>query len=173
MSSLAKTCGMTPGALYWHFPSKVEILFAVLEQLVREGFEELTAAVVSQEPERRLIEYVEAFVKQQMNEAGSRNFGYSALVTSLPHPLQQNMWKLGRPYMELLREILREGQTSGVFQFPDLVVTSFAIGTACEYVFTWYRPDQPMAEEVVCKIYADLVLKMVARTPHEGPRARR
>lgn len=163
VTSIAKASGMTAAAMYWHFPSKVDLLFAVLERLVRDGYDDLAAAVGTGDPVSRLTEYVEAFVGQQMEEAGTRNFGYSSLVASLPSSLQAEMWKLGKPYMDLLREILEQGRESGDFEYSDPVVVAFAIGTMCEYVFTWFRADGPVRENVVAKQYADLVLRMVTK----------
>src|SRR6476469_9261418 len=33
MAELARTIGMTPGALYWHFPTKEDLLLAAIDAL--------------------------------------------------------------------------------------------------------------------------------------------
>ena len=44
MAQLARAIGMTPGALYWHFDSKEDLLIAVLEDLERRMLVELDRA---------------------------------------------------------------------------------------------------------------------------------
>ncbi|MPY56381.1 TetR/AcrR family transcriptional regulator [Streptomyces spongiae] len=165
VSSIAKSTGMTAAALYWHFPSKIDILFAVLERDVREGYAEVEKAVRSQEPRQRLREYVDAFVRQQIREAETRNFSYSTLISSLPQELRQEMLKLGAPYIDLLRGILTSGREAGVFEFADVRVTAFAISTMCEYVFTWFRANRSLSQDAVCALYTDLAVRMVSTPP--------
>ena len=43
MSELAKAIRMTPGALYWHFPTKEDLLLAAIEELNRRYVDEFDA----------------------------------------------------------------------------------------------------------------------------------
>jgi len=167
VSSIAQAAGVTAAAVYYHYPSKMDVLLAVLESEVGQGFRQIESSVTATDPPGRLAQYVEAFIEQQMVEADSRNFGYSSLVASLPTSHQQAAWRLGRPYMDLLRTILAQGRESGDFDFDDLAVTAFAISTVCEYVFTWYSSEGPRRADVVKKQYSELVLRMVQR-PSDG-----
>jgi AcrR family transcriptional regulator len=45
MSELAKAIRMTPGALYWHFPTKEDLLLASIEELHRRYYEEFKDVV--------------------------------------------------------------------------------------------------------------------------------
>ena len=42
MAELARTIGMTPGALYWHFPTKEDLLLAAIEELHQRFLTEFT-----------------------------------------------------------------------------------------------------------------------------------
>src|SRR3954464_3846741 len=62
MAELARTIGMTPGALYWHFPTKEDLLLAAIEELHQrfvKSFEPLLLEMVKAPAAKQL----EAFCK--------------------------------------------------------------------------------------------------------------
>ncbi|MEU1517538.1 TetR/AcrR family transcriptional regulator [Streptomyces sp. NPDC005811] len=165
VSRIAKAADMTPANMYWHFPSKQEVLAEVLSSMYRRSYEELASAVPAGGAVERLSAYVRAYVRIQLTEVGEhRNFGYASLASALPPEGQDEVNRVGRPYLELLREILRQGVAEGEFEIDDLKVTSYAISTTCEYVFTWCRADGPLPFDEVGENYVRLILRMVRRT---------
>lgn len=66
-----------------------------------------------------------------------------------------------RRHLNFLRDILNDGTRLGVLTIADSRVTAFAIITMCEYVQSWYAPEDELSPEDVGKHYSDLVLSMV------------
>ncbi|WP_375001438.1 TetR/AcrR family transcriptional regulator [Aeromicrobium sp. CTD01-1L150] len=162
VSRIAAAAGMTPANIYWHFPSKHDLLAEALHSLYSVAFEGLAAAAQNGTAEERLVNYARAYVRMQLTELDANcNFGYASLASSLSSEKQRELLRAGRPYLDLLREILEQGRTEQVFQIKEPTVTAFAISTMCEYIFTWYRADGPLTEDEVGDQYAELVLRMV------------
>jgi len=165
VTRIARAAQMTPAAMYWHFSSKQDVLAEVLRSLYRRSYVEVSAAVPEGTAVERLDAYVRAYVQVQLTELGDHcNFGYASLASSLPPEGQDELNKIGRPYLVLLREILAQGVDENVFVVDDVKVTSFAISTMCEYVFTWFRDHGPVTAEQVKDTYVQLAPRMAGST---------
>jgi hypothetical protein len=58
----------------------------------------------------RLGDNVRAYIRIQLEDLGERrNHSYATLASSLSDEDQRDLGRLSRPYIELLREILRQG----------------------------------------------------------------
>lgn len=164
VTRIAKEAGMTPANIYWHFPSKLHLLNEVLHNLYRSSYADLAAAVGDGPAVERLTQYVKAYVAIQLVSTDAQsNFGYSSLASALSAEDQRALNATGRPYIELLRDILRKGRDEGVFAFEDVTVTSYAISTMCEYVFTWFRRDGRLSAQHIGEHYSRLALQMVLK----------
>ncbi|KAA1427810.1 TetR/AcrR family transcriptional regulator [Nocardioides antri] len=163
VNRIARAAGMTPAAIYWHFPSKQDVLAAMLTQMYERSYAELKGSVRPDAPAvERLGDYVRAYVRIQLESVGERrNHSYSALASSLTDESQRELGRLSRPYIGLMREILRQGIDEGDFDIDDVSVTSYAISTMCEYVFTWFRRGGRLSIEQAADKHLELVLRMV------------
>lgn len=166
VNRIAKTARMTPAAIYWHFPSKQDLLAEVLKGMYERSFAKLDAAVRGDgTATERLGDYVHAYIRIQLEEVGERrNHSYATLASSLTAEDQRALGLLSRPYIELLREILRQGIDEGVFEIDDVSVTSYAISTMCEYVFTWFRTGGRLTIDEAGARHLEFVLRMVNAT---------
>lgn len=162
VTRIAKAAHMAPANMYWHFPSKQDLLAEVLGTMYRRAFEELAESMPEGDAITRLSHYVRVYVRMQLTElSGHCNFGYASLAAALPTDEQKKLSRIGRPFIELFREILHQGIDDGVFVVDDVKVTAFAISSTCEYVFTWFRSSGPSPIEHVEDQYVLLILRMV------------
>lgn len=162
VSKIATAAGMTPGNLYWHFPSKLDLLAEALQTLYQDAFEIIAKAVGDGTAEERLTSYVRAYVTVQLTELDENcNFGYASLASALGSEQRRELLRAGRPYLDLLHGILEQGRSEKVFAIDEVTVTAFAISTMVEYVFTWYRAEGPLSVDEVGDFYAQLALRMV------------
>lgn len=164
ISRIARAAEMTPANIYWHFPSKLDLLAQVLLSLYQTSYVELAGSVGDGSASERLSNYVKAYVRIQLTELDENcNFGYASLASALEPDARHELVMSGRPYLELLRQILRQGIDEGEFEVSDMTVTSYAISSMCEYVFTWFRAGGRLTDEAVQDHYAVLALSMVRR----------
>ena len=171
MRTIARHVGLTPGALYQHFPSKEAILFAYLEDRI----DQVTVAVgravaAARSPRERLLAYVRTQVLDSLRLSGVRDgvaiFGLAHLFSRLGPRQRQTIGERMRRHVTTLRDILAEGVESGHFRAGlDLTPTAYAILTMCDVVTVWFRPDGRLAPEAVAGLYADLALRMAAADP--------
>src|SRR5690349_24348846 len=79
VNRIARAAGMTPAAIYWHFPSKHDVLAAMLTQLYERSYAQLKKAVrTAGTATERLGDYVRAYIRIQLEGVGERrNHSYS------------------------------------------------------------------------------------------------
>lgn len=159
VSRIAAAAQMTPANIYWHFPSKIDLLAEALHTLYVEAYGVLAQAAREGTAEERLANYARAYVRVQLAELDF-NFGYATLASSLTAEKRHKVLASSRPYLDLLRDILEQGRNEGAFATEEVTVTAFAISTMCEYVFTWYRPGGHLSVAEVGDWYAQLALRM-------------
>jgi AcrR family transcriptional regulator len=163
VNRIARAARMTPAAIYWHFPSKQALLAEMLKGMYERSFAELQAAVRPEgKATERLGDYVRAYIRIQLQDVGERrNHSYATLASSLSDEEQRELGRLSRPYIELLREILRQGVDEGVFEVDDVSTMSYAISAMCEYVFTWFRTGGRLSIDQAGDRHLEYVLRMV------------
>ncbi len=183
MRDIAKEVGISGPALYWHFRSKEDIFFSFLDSVLREFVKSVEATVTGRSPDQRMRQFVEAHVRAQLEQldrtgAYAKLYGNAQLRNSLPADRNSELEELERAYLEMCKDILREGSKLGQFEFRELTPTAFAIINLCEYVITWFRSGGRLGVEEISEIYADLVLRMLrpgadqSRAPSPASRAR-
>ena len=168
LAEIAKAVGIKTPALYYHFKSKNEILYAYL---VRSGEHILTAVQQSvtaagADPEKRLCAYVKSYIRTQLEMIDTMpsvntviySSTLSKALTRSQHKWVQD-WE--RRIVELIRNILEDGQKEGVFQFHNLAPTAFFIMGSIDFVVNWYRTDGSLTIDDLATEYANLALATV------------
>ena len=166
MKMIAAGLGITPAALYWHFPSKAAILSAFIHTEGESFITEVETASVGGLPSERLGQFVREHVKQSIArvELGpfGANYGIQQLAKFLPAAEQAEIKLWMRRHTHSLASILRAGIEEGGFRPVDITATSNAILTMCGYLTSWYKPGGRLSPEEVAAQHAELALAMVA-----------
>jgi AcrR family transcriptional regulator len=166
VKAITKEVGITPPALYWHFENKQALFLASMEYLLDSFIDSVEGSLTETQPTRLLRQLVEAHVRwklEQLEFAGAYTsaIGGRDIIHSLPVKHRQSLVAKQRRYLGRLRGILEHGIENGEFTVPDPRVTTFAIITLCEYVYSWYDPAGELSPADVADRYADLALGMV------------
>jgi AcrR family transcriptional regulator len=162
MSRVAKSAGLTTPALYWHFGSKEELYLTVVKRGYIQFLDELLARTIGDSSEERLQRYVRAFVEMQLRDpAISMKYGYQQLRDALPEERRAELDAVEAAWVNHLKEILLQGRADGAFSFGDLELTTSAIITLCEYVFTWFKQDGRLSAQEVANIYVEFARRAV------------
>ncbi len=175
LAEIAKAVGIKTPALYYHFTSKNEILYAYLTRAadnILVSVQGAVGAVVAAggDPGERLRAYVKSYIQIQLDMINTMpmlntmvfNASVSKALTK-----SQARWVLGweRKMVDLIRDILEEGREQGVFHYRNLAPTAFFVMGSIDFVINWYRPDGSLSVDDLATEYADLVMAAVESQP--------
>ncbi len=164
---LGERLGVTAPALYYHFPSKEDILFAYLEAGLTSVLERTEEAITAERATDRLRQLVRTYVLFDLGELpGSRDYaagvyGYFQLVEALPSEQRRHLDKLQHAYLDLIRSIVRDGIDHDEFDPIDVTAAAFAISGMVMDMFYWFRIGRRLSAEAVADLYAELAVRML------------
>jgi AcrR family transcriptional regulator len=143
MADIAAEVNLTAGSLYHHFPSKEELLAAVLDT----GLNQITGvvrAVVGGDgsPADKLRGIVHAHIRSEIENA---NIAAAVIFESralLAVPEIRDQYVQQRDTLEgLYRHVIDEGIAAGVFRAVDVGIFVKTLFGALNWVSMWYRAD--------------------------------
>ena len=157
---IAQRAGMSPAAVYMHYPSKQALLFEISRTghtAVLRDVQHAVEGVLS--PRERLWRFMRVFVGWHAHNHTVARINQYELV-SLGDEQFREIRKLRDQFSQALTTELRDGLDSGDFVIADLDVTSLALLSLGIDVARWYtgrgkRPDE------LGRAYADLAMKLV------------
>jgi AcrR family transcriptional regulator len=143
MADIAAEVNLTAGSLYHHFPSKEELLAAVLDT----GLNQITGvvrAVVNGDgsPADKLRGIVHTHIRSEIENA---NIAAAVIFESralLAVPEIRGQYVQQRDTLEgLYRRVIDEGIAAGVFRAVDVGIFVKTLFGALNWVSVWYRAD--------------------------------
>jgi AcrR family transcriptional regulator len=158
---IATAAGMSPAALYVHFPAKSAVLFAIS----RSGHERTLALVRTittehDDPVAAMRALVEQFVAWHAKRHVIARVVQHELA-ALPPDDYQVVVELRRTTEGLVRDLITRGVEAGAFTVPDVRTAARAVLSLGIDVARWYSPTSKPSPEVLGKQYAELVLSML------------
>jgi AcrR family transcriptional regulator len=158
---IAGGAGMSPAALYVHFPSKAALLFAIS----RSGHEQTLALVENvltreQDPAERIRRIVEDFVAwHARRHTVARVVQYE--LQALPEQEYEIVAELRRRIERIVREVIADGVESGAFSVPEPRTAARAVLSLGVDVARWYTERSRPTPTVLGQEYGELVLRML------------
>jgi AcrR family transcriptional regulator len=157
MQDIAKACGATKSMLYHYFPTKDDLLYAMLEEhleTVIAGIEEV--AGLSGTTKERFTAFVQIYAQKS---AQSRRRHVIAMndVKFLPKAMQGPLLELEKRVTDLVAALLRQMNAN----LPDRTYkpyTMLLIGML-NWTDTWYKPTGPMKPQELCERISRLFLR--------------
>lgn len=158
---IATAAGMSPAALYVHFPAKSAVLFAIS----RSGHERTltmvrTTTTEHDDPLDAMRVLVERFVAWHAKRHVIARVVQHELDALTPED-HKVVVELRRTTEGLVRDLITRGVEAGVFTVPDVRTAARAVLSLGIDVARWYSPTSKPAPEVLGKQYAELVLSML------------
>ncbi|MBC3190997.1 TetR/AcrR family transcriptional regulator [Pseudonocardia sp. C8] len=169
VAAIARQLDIKAPALYWHFASKEEILFSIIEDYLAR-FVDAASVDKDRSPDDRLREMVRNHVLFQLSwrsdvERYEIMIRAAQLGRALTADHRKQITALQRTVLEEYRAILRSGVQAGCFLLDDVTVTAFALITMCEQVVSWYRPEGRLEPAEIAAHYVSLAERMVGMRP--------
>lgn len=157
MQDVAHACGATKSMLYHYFPTKEDLLFAMLKEhleRVIQGLDEATAAAGT--PQKKLMALVQAYTTKS---AQSRRRHVIAMndVKYLPKAKQQPLIELQRQLthsVSLLMRQLNPGLPEDVYMPYSMMLIGML-----NWADFWYKPGGSMKPQELCDRMSRLFLK--------------
>ncbi|OLF13810.1 TetR family transcriptional regulator [Actinophytocola xinjiangensis] len=159
---IATAAGMSPAALYVHFPAKSAVLFAIS----RSGHQRMLTTVervvagAPDDPPVAMRALVEKFVAWHANRHVVARVVQHEL-NALPPEDYAVVADLRRRTEQLVRDVITAGVEAGAFEVPDVRTAARAVLGLGIDVSRWYTPSSKPAPDELGRQYADLVLKML------------
>lgn len=163
---IAGGAGLSPAALYVHFPSKELVLHEIVRRGHRHAYDVLVAAQAQgpADPGERLAALVDAYTRFHAQwHVLARVCQHDLTALSPEH--YEEVLRTRHETNEIFRVAVAAGVDGGAFD-PGLDVRRVAralISLAIDLV-RWYRPDGPETPEQLGAFNAQLALRLVART---------
>jgi AcrR family transcriptional regulator len=161
---IAGGAGMSPAALYVHFPSKVALLFEISRRGHELALELVTAAIErGADPVARMRNLVTDFVSWHAERhTVARVVQYE--LGSLPESEYAVVARLRRRIDQLVRDVIADGVRTGVFDVPDVATAALAVLSLGIDVARWYSDHAAMSPAELGEHYANLILRMLGAT---------
>ncbi len=169
LRDIAKTVGIQVGSLYNHIPSKEQLLYSIMSEVMHDLLASLSKALEPySEPVDRLRAAVECHVMFHAERAKEVFVGNSEL-RSLTKPNRRAVVELRDRYEATLLQILEQGAEAGVFYFTDAKLLTYAILATGTQVSSWYKARGRLSLQEIASTYSDFALRGLTNKEPQVP----
>ena len=158
ISEITRDSGIQKASLYYHYASKEELLFHILETTM----DELTGFLRQnldgyRDVESRLRAAVRGHVKFHL-ERQKETFIANAELRGLSAEHYREIVKRRDAYEAIFQQLIQTGQDQGVFAAGDVKILSYAILTLCTAGAAWYNPSGRLTVDEIAGIYETFII---------------
>ncbi len=155
MREIASRLEMAPGALYYYFESKEDLLYACQDISLTRLIDEARRIVRSKAPaDEKLRALIASHLDLTLDELG----GSAAHVEfhALPVGLLAEIVEKRDRYERQIRRLIRRGIQDGVFRSVDAKLTTMALLGALNWSVVWFKPEGRWSSPDLVKGFADV-----------------
>ena len=167
MREIASGLGMAPGALYYYFESKEDLLYACQDISLTRLTERADALLAREAPADALLrELIAAHLDLTLDELG----GSAAHVEfhALPPEKLRAIVAKRDAYERRIRSLIRRGIDEGAFRPVDVKLTTLALLGALNWSVVWFNPEGRWSPTDVVRGIADVFVDgLRASSNHE------
>lgn len=164
IQDIAQELGLSRSSLYHYFPSKEELLRALIEAETAGSFEFLgklrddTSLTASE----RLRQAVRSSVARRLAGGASMRL-LERLESDMPEELLAQFNRVRRQILQFYIDIVETGIRNGEFRVVDSKLTAFAVLGMCNWTAWWYSPSGSRSPEQIADSMADFALNALER----------
>lgn len=157
MQDVAKACGATKSMLYHYYPTKDDLLYAMLSEHLEKVLQGIEDALAQQGTvSKRLLALVQAYT-QKSAQSRRRHMVAMQDVKYLPRAKQTPLLEMQRQITHRIGDLLRE-LNPGLPEETYMPYAMMLVGML-NWTDTWYRTNGPMKPQELCDRLSRLFLK--------------
>lgn len=148
MDDLVQETGLSKGALYWYFKSKDDIIFAVIDRIFQQEFQQLEALASSRvSAVEGIRRFTDVAIKDIRNMMRLMPIAYEFLALAFRSKAVQRALKgyLNR-YADILIPMVQYGINTGEFRRVDPAQVGIAVGAIIEGTMLLWIYDREMID---------------------------
>jgi AcrR family transcriptional regulator len=161
LRDVADKVGLKVASLYNYIPSKQQLLFTIMYDVMQDLRTDVERAVAEQrDPVHRLCAAVRSHVRFHASRTKEVFIGNSELRSLTPRN-RQKVIRQRDEYESFFRELVQAGQDAGVFHVDDVRVATFALLAMCTGPSTWFSPRGRLSVAELGDVYTDMALRLI------------
>ena len=159
ISEIARGCGIQKASIYYHYPSKEDLLFFIMDSTMSGLVEHLKRVLTKAEGvEAKMRAAIHGHVQFHLERQKDTFVASSELRGLSPEHFDAVVEKRDE-YEKIFQNLIREGRDTGVFADSDIKILSYAILTLCTAGAFWFNPRGRLAVDDIAGIYENFILK--------------
>ena len=159
--AIARSVGMEAASLYYHFPSKQQILRSIFDRTMDDLLEGLDRVMANnttiEDKLRALVRFHVLFHIERQAEA----FLSHSELRSLTEDNRRLITARRDLYEAALRDLISAGVAAGVFHTPDVRLTTIAVLMMCSGVSDWFAAGGRLSSDDVVEAYTEMVFRLL------------
>lgn len=158
ISDIARGSGIQKASIYYHYQSKEDLLFSILESTM----DDLTDYVRGnldgvRDVEERLRVAVRSHVRFHLTRQ-KENFIANSELRGLSEVNFRAIVRMRDAYERIFQDLIRQGINDGAFAVVDVKILSYAILTLCTAGASWFKPDGRLSVDEIAAIYETFIV---------------
>jgi AcrR family transcriptional regulator len=172
LRDVADKVGLKVASLYNYIPSKQDLLYTIMYDVMQDLRREVEEAVASQrDPVDRLCAAVRTHVRFHASRSKEVFVGNSELRSLTPRNRTKVIHQRDE-YETVFRDLVQAGCDAGVFHVEDVKVATFAVLAMCTGPSTWFSPRGRLSVAQIAEIYTDLSMRLLGAGTAPGTNGR-
>jgi AcrR family transcriptional regulator len=159
---LARRSGLSVPGVYHYYPSKQDILFALMNEIIDELLTRSRQALADAPaaPAAQFDALVESLLRFHMYRRAGAMVSTGELRSLEPDNRKRYVAKRDEQ-QRMLDQVIIDGVADGVFATPYPKDASRAIASMCVGVASWYRPDGSLSVDALLERYLAIARSIV------------
>ncbi len=157
MQDVAKACGATKSMLYHYFPTKDDLLYAMLEDHLEKLMQAMSEVLAATSDTRQRFDGLIEIYVQKSNQSRRRHVIAMNDVKFLPAAMQKPLLQLEKKLTDLIAQILREihpGLGDGLYKPYAMLLLGML-----NWTDFWFKPTGEIKPQELCDRISRLFLK--------------
>ena len=158
ISDISGRCGIQKASIYYHYASKEDLLFSIMQTTMDDLIAYLGANLEGIDSiEAKMRAAIHSHVRFHL-ERQKENFIANSELRGLTRDHRLDIVKKRDYYEREFQSLIQQGCQAGVFADCDVKIVSYAILTLCTAGAAWYKPRGRLAVSEIAATYENFVI---------------